>query len=112
MDPENEIETYQLGFAHILLMSFSTLHCILVTLLALAKVIMIVTVLPFPAALLILTGYMECVQLSGGSFVWKELHYNGKVDTHWNCISINRLLYLGENLESYTVWHSATQNYL
>ena len=62
---------------------------------ALVKVIMIVTVLPFPAAPLIWTGYMECVQLSGGSFVWKELHYIGKVDTHWNCISLNRSQLIG-----------------
>ena len=70
---ENETETYQPVSAHILLMSFSTLRCILVTLQALIKVTMIVTVLPFPAAPLIWTGYMECIQFSSGGFVWKEL---------------------------------------
>ena len=80
---ENETETYQLGSAHILLMSFSTLHCILVTLWALVKVIMIVTVQAFPAAPLIWAGYMECVQLSGGSFVWKELR---KWKSCWNSL--------------------------
>ena len=82
---ENETETYQLGSAHILLMSFSTLHCILVTLLALVKVIMIVAVQPFPAAPLIWTGYMECVQFSGGGFVGKELC---KWKSCWNNYSL------------------------
>ena len=40
--------------------------------------LLIVTVLPLPAAPLIGTGYMECVQLSGESFVRKELHINWK----------------------------------
>ena len=40
---------------------------------ALVKVVIVVEVLPFPAAPLIWTGYMEGVQLSGGSFVRKEL---------------------------------------
>ena len=40
---------------------------------ALVQVLLVVTVLPFPAAPLIGTGYMECVQLSGDSFVRKEL---------------------------------------
>ena len=35
--------------------------------------VLIVTVLPFPAASLIWTGYMECIQLSSGSFVGEEL---------------------------------------
>ena len=41
---------------------------------ALAKVILVDTVLPFPAASFIWTGYIECVQLSSDSFVQKELH--------------------------------------
>ena len=40
---------------------------------ALVQVLLVATVLPFPAAPLVGTGYMECVQLSGDSFVWKEL---------------------------------------
>ena len=36
--------------------------------------VLVVTVLPFPAASLIWTGYMECIQLSSGSFVREELH--------------------------------------
>ena len=38
------------------------------------KVLLVVAVLPFPAAPLIGTGYMECVQLSSDSFVRKELY--------------------------------------
>ena len=38
------------------------------------KMVLIVAVIPFPAASLIWTGYMEYVQFPGGSFVWKELH--------------------------------------
>ena len=99
---ENETETYQLGSAHILLMSFSTLHCILVTLWALVRVVLIVAVLPFPAAPLIWTGYMECVQLSSGSFVWKELR---KWKSCWNSLLyyISKSKAVGHPVTMYTI---------
>ena len=56
---------------HLLALLKSALHPCLG---ALAKVLFIAAVLPFPAASFIWTGYMKCIQLSGGSSVWEELH--------------------------------------
>ena len=63
--------------------------------------VLVVTVLSFPAASFIWTGYMECIQLSSGSFVWEELviiQKRGAIESlYLRCINIITCLILNSS---------------